>query len=123
MRDTDDPTRSEPAPEPDERMSAHGDADAGDGVVDEGVVRFEFTDVLDLHGFQPRDLPAILDDYLDAAWEAGWTALRIVHGRGIGVQRERVRARLARDPRVAGWSDAPGGAGGWGATIVTLKPR
>ena len=52
---------------------------------------------------------------------SGFKALRIIHGRGIGVQREMVRAVLARTEFVAGYSDAPAEAGGWGATIVTLR--
>ncbi|MBV8817319.1 MAG: Smr/MutS family protein, partial [Acidobacteriaceae bacterium] len=51
----------------------------------------------------------------------GLKALRIIHGRGIGVQREIVRTVLARTPYVASFGDAPEGAGGWGATVVTLK--
>ena len=78
------------------------------------------TDVLDLHAFRPREVPELVRDYLDAAWEKGLRRLRIVHGKGIGVQRETVRAILARDPRVRAFSDAPGEAGGWGATVVDL---
>jgi dsDNA-specific endonuclease/ATPase MutS2 len=89
---------------------------------DEGVVELPTTDVLDLHGFLPRDVREIVAAYLDAACDAGLTAVRIVHGRGVGVQREMVRKLLAADPRVASCGDAPGEAGGWGATVATLRP-
>lgn len=100
-----------------------GDADdAGD--VDESVEAaevLEITDVLDLHSFLPREVPDVVRDYLDAAYEQGLRRLRIVHGRGAGVQRQTVRTLLARDPRVVEFGDAPPGAGGWGATWVTLR--
>jgi dsDNA-specific endonuclease/ATPase MutS2 len=81
------------------------------------------TDVFDLHPFAPRDVKAAVEAYLEEARERGFTALRIIHGRGIGVQREMVRAVLARTPYVVEYHDAPAEAGGWGATIVTLQPR
>jgi len=87
------------------------------------VVELPTTDVLDLHGFLPRDVREIVVAYLDAAWDAGLTAVRIVHGRGVGVQRETVRRLLAADPRVARFGDAPAEAGGWGATVAELARR
>ena len=98
--------------DPDDEGGATGDAE---------TVEVPLEDVLDLHGFLPRDLPEIVTDYLDRAWAAGFAGVRLIHGRGVGVQRERVRALLARDPRVAGFGDAPGEAGGWGATIVSFR--
>lgn len=88
---------------------------------DSGVHELPLDGVLDLHGFRPADQREVVLSYLDAAWEAGLDAIRIIHGKGIGVQREAVRALLARDPRVAGFEDAPAEAGGWGATLVTLR--
>jgi dsDNA-specific endonuclease/ATPase MutS2 len=79
------------------------------------------TDVLDLHSFRPAEVADVVRDYLDAAWEKGFRALRIIHGRGIGVQRQTVRTLLARDPRVEDFGDAPPEAGGWGATWVRLQ--
>lgn len=79
------------------------------------------TDVFDLHPFAPRDVKAAVEAYLEEAHERGFKALRIIHGRGIGVQRETVRAVLARTPFVASYGDAPAEAGGWGATVVTLR--
>ncbi len=81
------------------------------------------TDVFDLHPFAPRDVKSAVEAYLDEAHARGFTALRIIHGRGIGVQREMVRAVLSRTPYVLSFHDAPAEAGGWGATIVTLRPR
>ncbi len=80
------------------------------------------TDLFDLHPFAPRDVKGAVEAYLDEAHALGFTALRIIHGRGIGVQREMVRNVLARTPFVRAYCDAPAEAGGWGATIVTLAP-
>ena len=84
-------------------------------------VRIPITDVFDLHSVPPRDVKAIVEEYLEEAHRLGFKALRIIHGRGIGVQREIVRAVLARTSFVADYHDAPGEAGGWGATVVTLR--
>jgi DNA-nicking Smr family endonuclease len=84
-------------------------------------VEIQITDVLDLHPFQPRDVSSVVREYLDAASEAGLKHLRIVHGRGKGVQRNTVRTLLARDSRVASFGDAPLEAGGWGATWVEFE--
>jgi dsDNA-specific endonuclease/ATPase MutS2 len=88
---------------------------------DDEPVRIPITDVFDLHSVPPRDVEAIVEAYLEEANRLGLKALRIVHGRGIGVQRETVRRVLARTPFVAQFGDAPGEAGGWGATVVTLR--
>lgn len=77
-------------------------------------------DVLDLHSVSPGDVKAVVEEYLSEANRLGFKALRIIHGRGIGVQREIVRGILARTPFVTSYGDAPAEAGGWGATIVTL---
>ncbi len=84
-------------------------------------VRIPITDVFDLHSVPPRDVEAIVVEYLEEARKLGLKALRIIHGRGIGVQREMVRAVLARTEFVAAFQDAPAEAGGWGATVVTLR--
>jgi DNA mismatch repair protein MutS2 len=99
-----------------------GEERVEDGDLDEGsIVAIELGDVVDLHGFAPRDVPAVVAAALDAAEAAGHRALRLIHGRGIGVQREVVRALLSRDRRVVAFGDAPPAAGGRGATCVTLK--
>ena len=84
-------------------------------------VEIEITDVFDLHTIQPRDAKRVVEEYLEIAHEKGFRCVRIIHGKGIGVQREMVRSILARTSFVSDWTDAPPGAGGLGATIVMLK--
>ena len=84
-------------------------------------IEVEITDVLDLHAFAPRDVKALVEAYVEEAHAKGLRALRIIHGRGIGVQRETVRNVLARSPLVESFEDAPMEAGGWGATYATLR--
>lgn len=84
-------------------------------------VRIPITDVFDLHAVAPRDVLPVIEEYLGEAHRLGFRALRIIHGRGIGVQRETVRSVLARTPFVESYGDAPAEAGGWGATVVTLR--
>lgn len=87
----------------------------------EAPLVLEIGDSLDLHGFQPRDIPDVVEDYLEAAFDKGFREVRLIHGRGIGVQRVRVQSLLSRHPRVERFSDAPHYLGGWGATVVYLK--
>lgn len=89
--------------------------------MEEEPVRIPITDVFDLHSVPPRDARPIVEEYLEEAHRLGFKALRIIHGRGIGVQREMVRSVLARTSFVESFSDAPAEAGGWGATVVTLR--
>jgi len=89
--------------------------------MDDEPVRIPITDVFDLHTVPPRAVKAVVEEYLFEAHRLGLKALRIIHGRGIGVQREMVRSILARTDFVVDYRDAPGEAGGWGATIVTLR--
>ena len=95
----------------------------GDEPPDNEPVRLPITDVFDLHAVPPRDAKEVVEEYLIEAHRLGFKALRIIHGRGIGVQREMVREILARTPFVESFSDAPAEAGGWGATLVTLRNR
>ena len=88
---------------------------------DDEPIRIPITDVFDLHSIPPRDVRAVVEEYLIEAHRMGYRALRIIHGRGIGAQRETVRLVLARTPFVTEFQDAPAEAGGWGATIVTLR--
>jgi dsDNA-specific endonuclease/ATPase MutS2 len=83
-------------------------------------VEIEITDVFDLHTIRPRDVKAVVEEYLRLANEKGFKVVRIIHGKGIGVQRETVRSILARTAFVLDWTDAPPQAGGLGATIVRL---
>lgn len=78
-------------------------------------------DVLDLHPFAPRDIPSVVEEYLEAAGRRGFGEVRVIHGRGRGVQRAVVHALLARHPLVEGFAEAPPERGGWGATIVRLR--
>ncbi len=87
----------------------------------EEPVRIPITDVFDLHSVPPQDVKAVVEAYLEEARAMGFKALRIIHGRGIGVQREIVRSVLARSDFVVSYADAPVEAGGWGATVVTLR--
>ena len=84
-------------------------------------VRIPITDVFDLHSVPPGDVKGVVEAYLEEARKLGFKALRIIHGRGIGVQREIVRSVLAKSEFVESFKDAPVEAGGWGATIVTLR--
>ncbi|MBI3470772.1 MAG: Smr/MutS family protein, partial [Candidatus Solibacter usitatus] len=86
-------------------------------------VRIPITDVFDLHSVPARDVEGVVEAYLEEAHKLGLTALRLVHGRGIGVQREAVRRVLARTEFVLAFGDAPAEAGGWGATLATLRAR
>jgi DNA-nicking Smr family endonuclease len=91
--------------------------------VDDEPVRIPIEDALDLHAFAPRDVAAVVSDYLEAAHARGFVEVRLIHGRGIGVQRRIVQALLARHPLVAAFADAPPERGGFGATLVRLRPR
>jgi len=84
-------------------------------------VEIEITDIFDLHTIPPRDVKRVVEEYLELARENGFPVVRIIHGKGIGVQRELVRTILARTDFVLDWTDAPPEAGGLGATIVRLK--
>ena len=84
-------------------------------------VRILITDVFDLHTIQPRDVKRVVEEYLNEVQRLGLRSVRIIHGKGVGVQREMVRAILGRTPFVIDWTDAPPEAGGLGATIVRLK--
>ncbi|HUS08851.1 MAG TPA: Smr/MutS family protein [Pyrinomonadaceae bacterium] len=79
------------------------------------------TDVFDLHTIQPRDVKLVVEEYLHEARRLGFRSVRIIHGKGKGVQREIVRSILARTQFVIDWTDASPEAGGLGATIVRLQ--
>lgn len=88
----------------------------------EPAVVLPLTGELDLHAFAPRDIPSVVEEYVRACREKGLLELRLVHGRGRGVQRAVVRRRLSALPGVVAFDDAPPQAGGWGATLVRLAP-
>ena len=83
-------------------------------------IHIPITDVLDLHTFLPKEIPDLLDDYFAACIEAEIFSVRIIHGKGTGVLKERVHRILQRHPQVAFFGKAPAEAGGWGATLVEL---
>ena len=89
--------------------------------MDDEPVRIPIEDALDLHSFGPRDVASVVEEYLKAAHERGFREVRIIHGRGIGVQRSIVRAVLSRHLLVVSFADASPERGGWGATVVTLR--
>lgn len=76
---------------------------------------------LDLHAFQPRDIPSVVEEYVGAAQEAGLDEVRLIHGRGKGIQRGIVQAALERDARVESFHDAPDSH--LGATVAVLRSR
>jgi len=86
-------------------------------------VRIPITDVIDLHTFQPRELPSLIGDYIEECVRLGFRSVRIIHGKGTGVQKRRVQAALRDHPHVSAFADAPAEAGGWGATVVELRGR
>jgi hypothetical protein len=96
-----------------------GDVDFID-VEGDPAVTLPVEDALDLHPFAPRDIPDVVCDYLGAAHARGLREVRLIHGRGIGVQRERVRSVLANHPLVTSFHDATPDRGGWGATVAYL---
>lgn len=77
--------------------------------------------VLDLHMFRPKEVRELVPDYLDLCRERGILTVRIIHGKGIGVQREIVQKILSRRPDVVSFGH-PGDGGSWGATVVELYP-
>ena len=84
-------------------------------------VNLPIEDALDLHAFAPKDVRPVVDEYLKEAAARGFREIRLIHGRGIGVQRASVQALLAAHPLVERFFDAPPERGGWGATVVVLK--
>jgi dsDNA-specific endonuclease/ATPase MutS2 len=84
-------------------------------------ITIPITDVLDLHTFQPKDVPLLLADYLSACVDAEIFSVRIIHGKGTGALRERVHSILKKNPLVVSFGMAPAAGGGWGATLVELK--
>lgn len=86
----------------------------------EDTVQIEIEEAIDLHTFHPRDILDVVDSYLEAAVEKGFREVRLIHGRGKGVQRARVRQLLSAHPLVVKYTDAPPSRGGHGATLALL---
>jgi DNA-nicking Smr family endonuclease len=93
------------------------ESEAGEGE----PVELAITDALDLHAFAPRDVPEVVEAWLDACAERGFHEVRVVHGKGTGFQRRRVEEVLRRHPAVESFRPADERRGGWGATMVVLK--
>jgi len=84
-------------------------------------VELEITDSIDLHSFAPRDVKNVVQSYLEEARKKGFRIVRIIHGKGIGVQREIVRKVLAETDFVESFKNGDEFSGNWGATIVKFK--
>lgn len=84
-------------------------------------IRIPIEDVLDLHTFRPQDIADLLDEYFSECIKAGIPAVRVIHGKGKGIQKRQVHKILRKHPLVQTFSDAPPDAGGWGATLVQLR--
>ena len=104
------------------RLDASNDPSRDDAAFREPV-RLPITDVFDLHSVPPKDAEAVVEEYLHECYRLGLTEIRVIHGRGIGVQRAMVRIVLARTKFVSWFADAPAEAGGWGATVITLHKK
>jgi Mismatch repair ATPase (MutS family) len=96
-------------------MMEPGDEDIPD------VIDYEVADSIDLHGFQPKDIAAVTRAYLEEVRKKRFSVVRIVHGKGIGVQREIVRKILAETTFVRKFRSGDEFSGGWGATIVEIQ--
>jgi DNA-nicking Smr family endonuclease len=84
--------------------------------------RLPIEDVLDLHAFAPKEVPSVVEEYLEQCRQAGISEVRLIHGKGTGAQRAVVQRLLRNHPDVVSFVDAPPQTGGWGATLVRLKP-
>ncbi len=84
-------------------------------------VEIEITDTIDLHSFAPKDIKLVVMSYLQAANAKNFKVVKIIHGKGIGVQREIVRSVLEKTDFVKSFKNGPEFSGNWGATIVNLK--
>lgn len=91
--------------------------------MDDAPIALPIDGTLDLHTFAPREIKTLVPDYLAACRERGILQVRIIHGKGTGALRRTVRALLAELEDVAAFSTASEDAGGWGATLVTLRPQ
>lgn len=86
-----------------------------------GPVVVPIEDSIDLHAFSPKDIPSVVEEYIDQCIRSGIYEVRIIHGRGKGIQRRIIRSILEKNPLVLSFKDAPPESGGWGSTVVVLK--
>ena len=87
----------------------------------EPAVKIPINGILDLHTFSPREIKNLIDDYIEECLEVGLSDIRIIHGKGKGILRDRVYSILKRHSMVTSFVQAPSEAGGWGAVLVNLK--
>ncbi len=92
-------------------------------MAEQDSIEYPIDGILDLHTFRPNEVKDLIPEYLAACRERGILQVRIIHGKGTGTLRRTVRAILSRLPEVSSFQSAGEEAGGWGATIVTLKSQ
>jgi DNA-nicking Smr family endonuclease len=85
------------------------------------VIQIPIEDWIDLHTFSPKEIPSLLEEYLLECQNKGFKEVRIIHGKGKGIQRSIVHSFLQRSPLIESFKMAPPEAGSWGATIAVLK--
>jgi DNA-nicking Smr family endonuclease len=85
------------------------------------AIHIPIEDWIDLHTFSPKEISSLLEDYLEECQKKGFKEVRIIHGKGKGVQRTIVHSLLEKNPLVESYRQAPPEAGSWGATLVYLK--
>lgn len=102
------------------RQKQPEDPDSSDLPFSEPVV-VPIEDSIDLHAFSPKEIPSVVEEYIEQCIQAGIHEVRIIHGRGKGIQRRIVQSILATHPRIASFKDAPPEVGGWGATVAALR--
>ena len=86
-------------------------------------IRIPIEDSIDLHTFSPKEIPSLLEEYLAECIRTGIYEVRIIHGKGMGYQRQRVHSFLEKSSLVQSFYPAPLASGGWGATIAILRRR
>jgi DNA-nicking Smr family endonuclease len=104
-----------------EDSNAEDDSVLTDTATDQELIVLPIDGVLDLHTFSPKEIKDLLEDYVAECLKVEIYDLRIIHGKGKGILRDRVRKILSGHTRVEAFSEAPLEAGGWGATLVRLK--
>ncbi len=105
----------------DVRETAHDLHDDTSPADDPVVLPLE--DHIDLHPFAPRDIPSVVEEYVWQCHEEGLREVRLIHGRGKGVQRRIVQSALEKNPLVESCHDAPPERGGWGATVAVIRAK
>jgi dsDNA-specific endonuclease/ATPase MutS2 len=102
-------------------MINKNDFDEEEDFFEQEIVELPIEDTIDLHSFSPKEVKSVVEEYLYQCHEKRFPVVRIIHGKGIGVQREIVRKILGSSPYVESFSDGGLTGGSWGATIAYLK--